>query len=100
MLVFTWQLPQRAANSGPIVASKVSAPPAGKGAGVGVGGSCAWMISRRPGASKPAYFQALPWQALFEQNDVLSLPPGFPVVWQLEQVSSKTWWCMLIQLEL
>ena len=50
-------------------------------------------ISRNVGASKPANSQALPWQALFAQNELLSTPPGFSVVWQFWQLASKTSRC-------
>ncbi len=50
------------------------------GMGVGWGGSWESSTSRSFGASNPAYSQALPWQALFEQNEVLLVPPGSSVV--------------------
>ncbi len=54
--------------------------------GSGGGGSWSLRISRKAGASKPAYSITLPWQALLEQKDVLLVPPGSSIVWQLLQV--------------
>ena len=80
-----------------MVSSNVSAPPSGSGSGVGVGGNCDDRISLKLGASKPANSYSTPWQALLEQKEELSVPPGLDVVWQFSHVSSKTWWCRLIQ---
>ena len=53
------------------------------------GADGAAIICRICGAFRPAYFQAVPWQALFEQKLLLSLPPGFSIVWHAEQVWSN-----------
>ena len=50
------------------------------GAGVGVGGSCFCSTGFKAGAFKPAYCQPLPWHALFEQKELLSVPPALAVV--------------------
>ncbi|MBF8256946.1 MAG: hypothetical protein HW375_1853, partial [Anaerolineales bacterium] len=43
--------------------------------------------------------QTLPWQALFEQKELLLIPPASAVVWQLAHVASKAWRCRLIQFD-
>jgi hypothetical protein len=73
-----------------MVASYVRGPLRFNADGVGVGGNDDRIVSRSAGASRPAYFQSIPWQALFEQKDVLSVPPGLVVVWQSLQVSLNT----------
>ncbi len=82
------------------MASYVRGPDRFNGDGVGVGGKDERMVSRKAGALKPAYFQTIPWQALLEQKDELSVPPGLLVVWQSLQVWLNTWLCMAIQFEL
>jgi hypothetical protein len=71
----------------------------GVGVGVGEGGRLDSISALRAGASKPAYSQALPWQALFEQNELLSVPPAFDVSWQALQDESYTSMCMAIQVD-
>ena len=44
------------------------------GTGVGVGGSWACRMSRKAGASKPAYVQTDPWQALSKAFDFCAEP--------------------------
>jgi hypothetical protein len=85
---------------GPMTASYDNGSSDGGGVGVGSEGTWANKISRNPGASKPAYSQAMPWQALLEQKELSSVPPGLPVVWQFSQVGSNTSRCKLIQLGL
>lgn len=54
--------------------------------GLGLGGTGAGKILARPIASNPAKRQLVPWQALLEQNEELSLPPALLVSWQPWQV--------------
>jgi hypothetical protein len=51
--------------------------------GVGVGAislSCSCKTVRKDEASKQTYFQTLPWQVLFEQKEVLLVPPASSIL--------------------